>query len=370
MIFCARIKCASHTTGLILAVFLLAVAACALPAGAITLTPGSSSTAVIAQGDPVSVTGIATGHPSPGLQIWFIGYNYAKVTTVQVNNDNSFDYELKKSDTANLAPGQYVVIVQHPMMNGRFDVVYDSSTGNVNNVLTGKTLYRLSGSGRLQSTNSASALMQAIGNQNIDDTFSAVSFYVGKPNAMINPIGDKYVGETFTINGSTNLAVGDELNVQIYSSSFGPTQKSESSGFSGVSGMVKVVPGTSSANSWSFDVDTSTFTPDEYIVTVSAVLQDVTATQTFNVLSDSSICAATGDTCSVGPVNASEGISNLSVSVANNTVTSGTGTATAVTSVESSSAQPVETTATTKSPLPGILVIPGFVAAVLLARKW
>ncbi|MDD1703435.1 MAG: hypothetical protein LUQ31_10690, partial [Methanoregula sp.] len=238
-----------------LCIFLLAAFLCTSPVAAITLSPGSSSTAVIAQGDPVSIQGVATGHPSVGLQIWFIGYNFAKVTTVQVNDDNTFDYELSKSDTSNLAPGQYFVLVQHPMMNGQFDVVYDSSTGNVNSVLTGKTLYRLSGSGSLQSTNSATALIQAVGSQNIDDTFSTVSFYVGNPNSLINPIGVKYVGDKFEINGSTNLAVGDELKVEIYSSSFGPTQKTQSSGFSGVTGMVKVVPGTSTANSWSFDVD-------------------------------------------------------------------------------------------------------------------
>lgn len=367
MTFCASSQSVLRAGRLVAVLFLLAAAALIVPAGAVTLSPGSSATAVIAQGDPVSIQGIATGHPSAGLQIWFIGYNFAKVTTVQVNNDNSFDYELSKSDTANLAPGQYFVLVQHPMMNGKFDVVYDSSTGNVNDVQTGKTLYRLSGAGRLQSTNSATALMQAVGSQNIDDTFSAVSFYVGRPNAMINPIGDKYVGDKFTINGSTNLAVGDELNVQIYSSSFGPTQKSQSGEFSGVTGMVKVVPGTSSANSWSFDVDTSAFKPDEYIVTVSAVLQDVTATQRFNVLSGSNVCANSGDVCTVGPVNASEGVSNLSVSVANNTA--GTPQETAVTITESSVPTSPSTTETTRASLPAFLVIPAIAGALILIRK-
>ena len=42
-------------------------------------------------------------------------------------------YELKSVDTQTLAPGQYFVLVQHPMMNAEFDIYYDSSTGSVIN---------------------------------------------------------------------------------------------------------------------------------------------------------------------------------------------------------------------------------------------
>ena len=127
-----------HTLGnahRIICLLLLAIAISIPCAAAVTLTPGSSATmTTISQGDPVYIRGIATGHPQVGLQVWFIGYNFAKVTTVQVNDDNSYEYELQKSDTANLAPGQYFVLIQHPMMNGRFDVVYDASSGAVINV--------------------------------------------------------------------------------------------------------------------------------------------------------------------------------------------------------------------------------------------
>ena len=291
-----------HTLGnvhRIICLLLLAIAIGIPCAAAVTLTPGSSATTTtISQGDPVYIRGIATGHPQVGLQVWFIGYNFAKVTTVQVNDDNTYEYELQKSDTANLAPGQYFVLIQHPMMNGRFDVVYDASSGAVTNVGTGKTIYKFTGSGSLQSTDAATALIQAVSSQNIDDTFATVSFYVASPVATINPIGDKHTGDKFTINGTTSLAPDDELMVEIYSSSYVPTTKTQSSGFSGASGMVNVVAGSGGRNTWSFDVDTSSFAPDEYLVKVSGVLQDVTASTTFNVL-----CSGTGNTCSV-PVSA------------------------------------------------------------------
>ena len=45
-----------------------------------------------------------------------------------------------------------------------------------------------------------------------------------------------------------------------------------------------VSSGPGVVRTWSFDVDTSTFKPDEYLVKASAVLQDATGTALFNVL--------------------------------------------------------------------------------------
>ncbi len=113
--------------------------------------------------------------------------------------------------------------------------------------------------------------MRAINNQNVDDSFTTVSFFMSSPATLIRPIGTKYVGDTFTITGSTNLAVGNTLMVEITSSSFKPTQKVQSGEFSGASGTVQVMPGTNGYNRWSFDVDSSTFRPDEYLVKVSGM---------------------------------------------------------------------------------------------------
>jgi hypothetical protein len=125
--------------------------------------------------------------------------------------------------------------------------------------------------------------MEAIRSQNVDDTFTTASFIVGIPDAIIDPVGDHGVGERFTISGSTNLAVGDSLMVEVSSSSFKPTIKGQSAEFSGASGVVTVGPGSGGLNRWSFDIDTSAFRPDEYIVRVSGISQDVTSTATFTL---------------------------------------------------------------------------------------
>ena len=258
------------------------------PVSSVTLSPGNSfvGAPTIANGDPVYIHGIATGQPQNGLQIWLIGYNYVKITTVYTNADNTYEYELKSADTQSLAPGQYFVLVQHPMENGVFDIYYDSVSGRVFNrqLGTGISIFQFTGSGGLQNTDAANALMRAINNQNIDDTFATTSFIIGNPTAIINPVANHAVGDKFTINGSTNLAVGNNLNIEITSSSFNPTQKVQSGEFSAAAGTVKVEPGINGLNSWSFDVDTSTFKPDEYVVTVSGTIIDITSSTTFNIV--------------------------------------------------------------------------------------
>jgi hypothetical protein len=255
---------------------------------ALDLTPGmsQSSVPVISNGDSVTVHGIATGQPRNGLMVWVVGYNFLKISNIQVNSDDSYVYEMKSADTANLASGQYLVIIQHPMMNGKFDITYDSSTGNVINQQLGggMTIFQLGQAGSLQSPDAASALMRAINSQNVDDTFATASFSISPPDAIINPVGTHTVGEKFAVTGFTNLAVGDNLQVDLYSSSFKPTGKNQDSTFSGASGVVQVQPGSNGLNSWSFSVDATGFKPDEYIVTVKGITQDVSGSATFNVV--------------------------------------------------------------------------------------
>jgi inhibitor of cysteine peptidase len=56
----------------------------------------------------------------------------------------------------------------------------------------------------------------------------------------IDPISDRWAGEKFTITGTTNLPKDAELLVEVYSSSFKPTQKSQSGEFSGSTGTIRV----------------------------------------------------------------------------------------------------------------------------------
>ena len=259
----------------------------------------TASQSTVAKGDRVYLTGTAEGQPAAGVAIWIMGKNYAAYSTETVNSDSTFKFEITQAMTRDLYSGQYFVVVQHPMANGDFDILPMDDMGTVpNGQIVGQDdvwvwnmilddeaeLFLINGPGSLQGSDAAEALVQAINDPNVDDTYTKLQFLVEEPQIIIVPIGDKHVGDKFTINAATNLAIDDEVLVQVYSSSFKPTQKSQSGEFSGATGTVKVTKSDLGMNKITFDVDASTFKPDEYIVTESAVIQEATGTALFNVL--------------------------------------------------------------------------------------
>ena len=247
------------------------------------------SQSTVARGDKVFVRGTAEGQPSKGVAMWVLGKNKAFRDTASVNSDASFEFEIKDTVTWDLASGQYFVVVQHPMQNDVFDINLGTAAGTTNDVYNlklgnGIRIFSLLGAGSLQGSDAAEALAQAINDPNVDDTYTKLQFLVEEPVIRIDAVGDRHVGDKFTITAQTNLAVDDEVLFEVYSSSFKPTQKSQSGEFSGATGTAKVTKGDSGMNKLSFDVDASTFKPDEYIVKAAWILHEVTGTALFNVL--------------------------------------------------------------------------------------
>ena len=101
----------------------------------------------------------------------------------------------------------------------------------------------------------------------------------------ITPISNKHIGDKFTIVGTTNLAAGTEILVQVYPASyetgFGITTNPETGAvtgeFTGVVGTVNIASGVGGTNTWSMNIDTSTFHPAEYLVNASLFEGDVKA---------------------------------------------------------------------------------------------
>jgi len=135
----------------------------------------------------------------------------------------------------------------------------------------------------LQASDAATALVELLNSPNIDDSYTKLSFMVEEPWIRIDTVGDKYVGDTFKITGTTNLAEGDQILMTVTSASFKPTEKTQTGEFSGSSGTVSVQKGDT-YNTFSFDVDASTYKPDEYLVKAESVQPGQTSTATFNVL--------------------------------------------------------------------------------------
>jgi len=250
------------------------------------------SQSTVAKGDKIFVRGTAEGKPAPGVMMWIMGKNYATQQTASVGSDASFEFEIKDSVTSGMTSGQYFVVVQHPMQNNVFDINLCTDGVNIcnlqlstNTTLGGTKIFSLLGQGSLQGSDAAEALAQGINDPNVDDTYTKLQFLIEEPIIKIDPIGDRHVGDKFSITAQTNLAVDDEVLFEVYSSSFKPTQKSQSGEFSGATGTQKVTKGDTGMNKLSFAVDASTFKPDEYIVTATRVLYSTTSgSALFNVL--------------------------------------------------------------------------------------
>lgn len=234
----------------------------------------------VANGDTVYITGDAGTEPPEGIAIWILGKNYATRNVVSVDNDATFEYEITSGVTADLASGQYYVVIQHPMYNGIFDVTLN---GKYVVDADGEQIFKISGSGSLQGSDAAFALIDAINDADIDDQYTSLQFYVDAPTISINAIPDTVPGHKITVSGVTNLKSGNELLIEILSSTFEPTKKTQSGEFSGGSQTVIVKKG-SGMNTFTADFSTTAFKPDTYIVQVSGIVVDASSARSFNVV--------------------------------------------------------------------------------------
>ncbi|MCP1662620.1 MULTISPECIES: hypothetical protein [Methanocalculus] len=258
----------------------------------------SGSLQSTAKGDSVFIEGYAYGSPDAGVAIWIFGRNFYLRDTQHVEADAYFSYELTGSETLTMAPGQYFVVVQHPMRTNRFDVIEDTTTtpgttyvrmrGTVGTAGTG--VFTAEGPGRLQGTDAAEALVRLLDNPNIDDTYMRLSFILEEPWITIDPIDEIYTAERFIITGQTNLAAGSDLIVEISGAKFGPMPKAVRNQvpdpIPGTAGVVTVIPGDAFQQRFFFEIDYGTLPPDDYTVSVESVKTGHSATATFTVIEE------------------------------------------------------------------------------------
>jgi PGF-CTERM protein len=241
----------------------------------------------VASGDKFVVSGTASGAPDR-IYIWIFGKNYRNMfNSVSVDSDGTYEYEL--DDTANLYAGQYYLVVQHPMANGPGIRTVGGCSGTGCSEIEGDPLYygwgpvRLAG---LQAPDAAKSLTDALDSPNVDDVYTSISFTVDNPFITISSVPDKRVGDSITLSGITNLATGDEIMIDVMSSSFKPSEKTQSSEFSAASGMAVVERNNESAsgyNTFRFEFDTNGFKADQYMVLAESIDTGTTATIMFNL---------------------------------------------------------------------------------------
>ena len=249
----------------------------------------------VAKGDKIYIRGTAEGDPDT-LQLYVFGPNKFVRDSITVEDDGS--YEKKLDIDSDWSSNQYYVVIEHPMYNNKIDVLYSDGSAGSEFGTSKKVLYIMNaddsngvqssfvveGTGKLQGSNAADALTKMIDSPNIDDIYTKLTFTVQEAWIKINNPGDQAAGSTFTITGTTNLAVDDQILIEVVSSSFNAIDKTSTSTTSGFSQTTKVVAGESADNAWSIEVDSTNFKLDEYTIKAAGIETDVTTTTNFNIV--------------------------------------------------------------------------------------
>jgi hypothetical protein len=244
-------------SGLIPAIFIaLLVATCFPPvlAGAGSAVTETDTRFTVSAGYPVpllaGVLSSVTDDEPDGNLTSADDAGVSDVLSPSGTGDRAWHFEV---DTTSFKPDEYIVtaraVVEEATGTALFNVV-ERSSANVNRDPEG---------------------------QAISSRPATPGYYI-----TINPIGDRYVGEKFTITGRTNLPEGAEMLMQVYSSSFKPTQKSQSGEFSGTTGTVRASDSSPAVAALSpLKIDTGVLGTDAKIIKTGSVtleVSDVTGT--------------------------------------------------------------------------------------------
>jgi len=145
----------------------------------------SVSPAVASVGEPVTISGMATGgNLAGGVRIWAFAGNYVNVSLVPVSADGSFS---KTYQTTGLPPATYYGIVQSPGADGFLNIDMETTgdrSGEVVNTRTSALIFNFTGTGSIQDSTAAQALSDAFNLPGIDDVYTKVTFRLVAPEAV------------------------------------------------------------------------------------------------------------------------------------------------------------------------------------------
>lgn len=251
----------------------------------------------ISQGQPWILTGSAPGYEN--IQVWIFGPVEVLFFIQKVEPDGSYTISLFPEKTREMDPGNYHAVLQFPHEPGLYDIrVNDWQVINTKKQVPQQQIFSLMPAPRTPFSRIAYAsLIQALDDPAVNDTYADIPFFitptpVTEPNPekvpiLIHPIGDHTVGDQFAINGTTTLFEGDEILVQIMPSSFVPGLKIPEGMQQGTTGIVSVMGSHKGDNTWRFQVDTTHWLAQEYLVSAAAVKGNATASNLFTLYSGS-----------------------------------------------------------------------------------
>ena len=206
-----------------------------------------------------------------GTNYFYTPYSYVQAADEDV--PNQFEFKLGgESITDSMAPGQYFMVVQHPMYNEKFNIIASSGAFYMNtdptNDATADPANLLFNVNDRQTANAAQALCDALDNQNIDDMYVKYSFFVvGEDEAFeISEIPTQVVqGEQIVISGTATANAGDVVQVEMISTAFAAVPKETV----GSAAFIVVTTEVAKDGTWEITLDTSDLNVDEYSLSVA-----------------------------------------------------------------------------------------------------
>jgi hypothetical protein len=142
----------------------------------------TTSSSTVTVGDPLTVSGIATGgNMTAGVQMWVFAGNYFSTAHVPVNAKGEFS---KTFATDGLPPATYYIFVQSPGSNGKMDIDTPEVVGyttQVVNTNTGAVIFNFTGMGSVQDATAAQQLSLALNQQGIDDLYTKLTVQLVSP---------------------------------------------------------------------------------------------------------------------------------------------------------------------------------------------
>ncbi|WP_319578491.1 DUF3821 domain-containing protein [uncultured Methanospirillum sp.] len=242
----------------------------------VTLKPQETE---VAKGDSITLTGMSSGIGRGSVAVWIFGRNYFRYDQASVERDGYFEYEIPASQTGDMVAGQYVVIIQHPMTNGEFDIWPDGQRQLVlgRYPYSGSPIFRVGGPGALMGSDAANALISALNSAYIDDTYTRWDIRVMSPKITLDSSSLRQDADgPVVIRGTTNLGAGKRLLIEVSDNRFAPTRKDLREDSYGFSGTAEILDGKGERQ-FSLTVPQGRLAPGEYRVMVQAVESEATA---------------------------------------------------------------------------------------------
>ena len=271
----------------------------------------------VARGDSLTLTGYSAGGSGSDVAVWIFGRNFFRYDQANVDRDGTFEYEIPGWQTDSMVPGQYVVIIQHPMGNGQFDLWPDSQRQLIlgRYPYPGAPVFRVGGPGSLMGSEAANALISGLNSAYIDDTYTRYDIHVTSPRITINSSSLRQeAGYPVVIEGTTNLAAGKRLLIEISDNRFMPTKKTDWEGSYGYSGTAEIRQG-SGDRFFSLTVPSGRLVPGEYRIIVQATESDAMTSGLLTIIPP----AKAGEIPSLSPVNGTQNLTS-EISVNNTSV--------------------------------------------------